>query len=100
MEKGSKFGDGWTVLAALGVAEYRAGNWTAAGESLQRSLHSTCFTDGMARFFLAMAYWRLDRQDDARECYQNAVEWMDQNRPDDEELLRIRAEAEGLIAPR
>ena len=33
----------------------------------------------------------------AREWYKKAVVWMDKNRPDDEELKRIRAETEKVL---
>ena len=35
----------------------------------------------------------------ARTRYNRAVEWMDKNGPRDEELLRFRAEAAGLLVP-
>jgi hypothetical protein len=47
--------------------------------------------------FLAMAHARSDRNDEAREWYDRAVEWVDQNRPDDKELRRFQAEAERLL---
>jgi hypothetical protein len=39
----------------------------------------------------------LDEKDEARKCYDQAVEWMDKNQPQNEELLRFRAETEELL---
>lgn len=44
-----------------------------------------------------MAYWQIGRHDEARMWYDKATEWMDQNQPDNEELLRFRAEAAQLL---
>ena len=48
-------------------------------------------------FFLAMAHWQLGHEDEARTWYDQAVEWMQKNKPDDAELRRFRAEAEELL---
>jgi tetratricopeptide (TPR) repeat protein len=48
-------------------------------------------------FFLAMAHWQLDNKDAARGWYDKAVEWMDKNQPNNEELRRFRAEAAELL---
>jgi serine/threonine protein kinase/WD40 repeat protein/Flp pilus assembly protein TadD len=82
----------------LGVALYRAGHWKEAMEALNRSL-------GLMRgqfesfdaFFLAMAHWQMGDQGEARPWYNRAVQWMEQHRPNDEELRRFRAEASELL---
>jgi tetratricopeptide (TPR) repeat protein len=48
-------------------------------------------------FFLAMAHQKLGNQAEARRWNDKAVQWMDKNKPEDEELLRFRAEAAELI---
>ena len=48
-------------------------------------------------FFLAMAHWQLSDKEQARKWYDQAVEWMEKNKPEDEELLRFRAEAAALL---
>jgi hypothetical protein len=48
-------------------------------------------------FFLAMEHWRLGHVKEARAWYDKAVEWMDKNRPQDEELGSFRAAAEELM---
>jgi hypothetical protein len=47
-----------------------------------------------------MAHWQLGEKDQARRWYDKAVQWMDQNKPKDEELRRFRAEAEELLGLR
>jgi len=82
----------------LGVAHYRAGHWDAAIESLHES-DSLEGSVGSAynAFFLAMAYWQIGNHDEARKWYDQAVRWMDEKMPDDEELLRFRTEAAALL---
>ena len=48
-------------------------------------------------FFLAMAHWQLGEKDEARQWYDQAVEWMEQKQPDNDELRRFRAEAAELL---
>jgi serine/threonine protein kinase/WD40 repeat protein len=82
----------------LGVAHYRSGNFQMAIESLSKSqaLDKTG-PPADVDFFLAMAHWRLDRQDKAREHYQRAVDWLENNSQFDEELMRVHAEAAALL---
>jgi tetratricopeptide (TPR) repeat protein len=81
----------------LGVARYRAGDWKAAAAALERSMELRNGGDGNDWFFLAMARWQLGEMDRAREWYGRAVQWMDKNQPNDEELRRFRAEARDLL---
>ena len=48
-------------------------------------------------FFLAMTHWRLRDESGARRYYEQAVQWMEKNAPQDEELSRVRAEAAQLL---
>jgi tetratricopeptide (TPR) repeat protein len=86
-----------TCLNTLGVAYYRAGDWHKARETLNRSKDLRSGGDSFDWFFLAMAHWQLGEKDEARTWYDKAVEWMDENKPDDEELIRFRAEAAELL---
>ncbi|MEX0679483.1 MAG: protein kinase [Pirellulales bacterium] len=81
----------------LGVAQYRAGNWKAAIEALEKSMELRDGGDAFDWFFLAMASWQLDHKDDARQWHGKAVEWMDKNQPENEELRRFRIEAAELL---
>ena len=82
----------------LGVAEYRAGDWKAAIETLGKSYELLGEKElSFNAFFLAMTHWHLGNKEEARKSYDQAVQWMDKNKPEDEELLRFRAEAAALL---
>jgi tetratricopeptide (TPR) repeat protein len=81
----------------LGVAQYRAGNWKAAITALEKSLEVRKGGDSFDWFFLAMAQWQLGERDKARMWYDRAVQWMEKDQPNDEELRRFRAEAAELL---
>ncbi len=89
-----KRADSWTIL---GAAEYRAGNPKAALDALQKSSELKYYRVARTQFFAAMAHWQLDEKDEARQSYDQAVEWTERNDPENEELRRFRAEAEQLI---
>jgi WD40 repeat protein/Flp pilus assembly protein TadD len=86
-------GDYWNTL---GVAQYRAGDYPGAIQTLENAiaLHGRTSHD---EFFLAMARWQLGEKEKARHCYNQAVQWMQRNKPNDEELRRFRAEAGALL---
>jgi serine/threonine protein kinase/Tfp pilus assembly protein PilF len=94
LAKAAKDGNLWNTL---GVAHYRQGNWKEAIQALSKSIDLTGGGSSADFFFLAMAHWQLGEKDQARQWYDRAVEWMDQNKPDDQELKRFRAEAEALL---
>jgi serine/threonine protein kinase/tetratricopeptide (TPR) repeat protein len=82
----------------LGVIQYRAGACKGAVDSLRRSNEllggKNLASNG---FFLAMALSKLGNKDEARRWYEQAVEWMEKNKPKDKELHRFRAEAAALL---
>jgi len=86
-----------TYHNTLGAAHFRAGDWKAAIVALEESMELRSGGDSTDWFFLAMAHWQLGEKDKAREWYDRAVQWMDKNRPTDEELRRFRAETEELM---
>ena len=67
----------------LGAAQYRAGELEQARvEALKKSMELR--TGGYTSndwFFLAMAHWQLGDKDEARKWYDQAVEWMEKNQP-------------------
>src|SRR5262249_21380799 len=79
----------------LGVARYRAGDFKQALADLQKSRpgEDTSFD----QFFMAMAHHQLGDAEAARSCYDQAINWMKKHAPEDAELIRFRAEAEGLL---
>ena len=102
VEVAPKEGSNWNTL---GVAYYRAGDWKAAIEALNKSeelLKGKLLS--FNAFFLAMAHWQLGNKEEARKQYDQAMEWMEKNKPQmeknkpqNEELKRFRAEAEELL---
>jgi tetratricopeptide (TPR) repeat protein len=89
----------------LGVAHYGAGHWKEAIEALTKSMElAKGKLESFDTFFLAMAHWRLDEKEKAREWYDRAVQWMEKNKDQlqgnkqwPEELRRFHAEAEELL---
>jgi tetratricopeptide (TPR) repeat protein len=82
----------------LGVAQYRAGEWQTAIESLSKSMELLAGRiESYNSFFLAMAHWQLGDKSKARSWYARAVEWMEKNQAADEECFRFRAEAAALL---
>src|SRR5262249_3225564 len=81
----------------LGVAHYRAGDCKAAIAALEKSMELRKGGDSFDWFFLVMAHWKLVQKDKARAWYDRAVQWLDKNQPNNEELLRFRAEASELL---
>jgi tetratricopeptide (TPR) repeat protein len=94
VELAPKVGGYYTTL---GVAHYRDGNWKAAVEALEHSMALRQGGDSFSWFFLAMARWRLDQKDDARQWYDKAAGWMEKHEPNNDELRRFRAEAAVLL---
>ncbi len=86
-----------TYWNTLGAAQYRAGQWQGAVAALEKSMELGKGGDGIDWFFLAMARWRLGNRDEARKHYDQAVQWMDKNQPENEELRRFRSEAAELL---
>jgi predicted Zn-dependent protease len=87
-----------TVWATLGVANYRAGNGRQAVAALERSVElRNGNANGVEGFFLVMASWQAGDREPARERFARLARWMDQSRPNDEDLRRVRAEAAGLL---
>jgi WD40 repeat protein len=86
------------IRNTLGVAHFRAGDWKGAIEALMKAeeLAPGKFLafDG---FFLALAHWQIADKEKVRKWFDQAVAWMKKNRPQDEELMRFRAEAEELL---
>jgi tetratricopeptide (TPR) repeat protein len=88
-------GNSWNTL---GVAHYRAGDWKAAVEALNKSEELRPGQAlGFNGLFLAMAHWQRGDQEQARRWYDKAVQWAEKNQPQNEELRRFRSEAAELL---
>jgi tetratricopeptide (TPR) repeat protein len=92
-------GNYWNTL---GVAYYRTGDMTRAGEALQKSIAGRDQGDSFDWFFLALIDHKRGRESEARTWYDQAVAWARERRPHNRELYRFQleaAEALGLPAP-
>jgi tetratricopeptide (TPR) repeat protein len=96
VEMDPETGAWWNTLA---IAQYRSGEWNAAIETLNKSQKMRGGGDAYDWFFLAMAHAQLGHKQESREWYDKAVEWMEESRPTDVELVRFRAEGAGLLGP-
>ncbi len=86
--------DCWNTL---GVAHYRAGNWQAALDALQKSIKVSGQADSSDMFFVALAHWQLGEVEEAQRWYNKAVAQLVDDPSPDEELLRFRAEAQDIL---
>ena len=92
----------WT---ALGIARFRESRWDDAHAALDKSMQlgssdlhgGSRWADAIDWFFLAMSNWQLGQHAEGRQCYNRAVEWIEEHPNDDEQLRGIRAEAEELL---
>jgi Flp pilus assembly protein TadD len=105
-----------TYLNTMGVVLYRTGRYADAITTVERSLAARrAQTGAFDLFLLAMAHHRLGHQDQARDCYNRAVRWVQdqKNLPSQkiqelssfraaaqkiQELSSFRADAESVLA--
>jgi tetratricopeptide (TPR) repeat protein/serine/threonine protein kinase len=85
------------VWRTLGVAEYRAGHWKAATIALQKSVELSDGGGSCDWFFLAMAHWQTGDKKLARKWHGRAMQWMEKNKVEDQEVFAFRAEAAQLL---
>jgi serine/threonine protein kinase/Tfp pilus assembly protein PilF len=85
------------IWNTLGAAHYRSGDYKDAIAALEQSMKLRNGGDSLDWFFVAMAHWQMGENDLAREWYDKAVIWMEQNQPTNEQLHRFQAEAKVLI---
>ena len=89
------FANNWNTL---GLARYRAGDYRGAIAALEKSEELGKGSEfGFNAVFLAMAHSQLGERDRAHHLYDEAVRWMDKNKPDDDELRRFRTEAAEVL---
>jgi tetratricopeptide (TPR) repeat protein len=81
----------------VGVARYRVGNWKQAIDALNKSIELRGTADAIDWFFLSMAHSQLGDKGDAQSHYEQARQWVRDNKPHDEELNRFHTEAELLL---
>jgi eukaryotic-like serine/threonine-protein kinase len=85
------------ILSTLGLAHYRAGDWKAAIEAFEKAIANPKGGSGADWFVVGMACRRLGQQQDARNWYDKAARWMIHNDPANQDLRRLRGEAQRLL---
>jgi tetratricopeptide (TPR) repeat protein len=88
------------IRRALGMAYYRAGDWSAAAEAIRKSMELGGGGDAIDWLFLAMARWRQGDREEGRRWYDKAVAWIEGHPSAEWKLRDARREAEALIDPR
>jgi tetratricopeptide (TPR) repeat protein len=81
----------------LGAAQYAAGDYPNAVQSLGKAVRGPYGFAGYAAIYLAMAYWQLGQTEEARAWYDRAVAQMEKRELHDVGNLRLRGEAETLL---
>jgi eukaryotic-like serine/threonine-protein kinase len=82
----------------LGVARYRAGEWQAAADALEKARSMLAGPDGcVAGFALAMACWQAGQHEQARRCYDQAARDAAAMTPASRLVQDFRAEAAALL---
>jgi tetratricopeptide (TPR) repeat protein len=82
---------------ALGIAQYRLGDYRSAINALEKAMSLRHEGHGDDHLFLAMAHWQHRDERQAREWYDKAVAWMNKSGVKNQDLLRFRTEAEELL---
>jgi hypothetical protein len=81
----------------MSADERRPGPRTGAIEPLERAIKSASDGDVMTRFFLSMALTRTGDKSRSRLWYDKVADWTAKKRPEDQGLLRLRAEAAAIL---
>jgi serine/threonine protein kinase/Flp pilus assembly protein TadD len=84
-------------LNTLGLAQYRAGRWQAAIDTLNKAKQLRRHPDESDWLFLAMAHWKLGDKKSARACYDRAVDLLKRYEWPPQEGSRWQAEAAALL---
>jgi serine/threonine protein kinase len=83
----------WQVWNTLGIAQYRAGDYRGAADSLQKSVKLAGGKNAWNWFVLALAHARLGEHDAAREAYDQAEDWVERGGYTNPEFRSLREEA-------
>ncbi len=94
VEREPQNGSYWNTL---GLAHYRGGDWKAAIQAFEKSMQLEAGDNPAPWLFLAMACWQNGEREKARSWYDKAIQGMEKNKSQDEELGRFRAEAAVLL---
>lgn len=84
-------------LNTLGTVLYYRKEYEESIETIKHAMELDGGDDGSNNLVLAMAHWKIGDREESREQYELAVSWIAANTPDDEEMLRFKAEASELL---
>jgi tetratricopeptide (TPR) repeat protein/tRNA A-37 threonylcarbamoyl transferase component Bud32 len=85
---------------ALGWVSYREGDHPAARDAFERAVEWSLVDDAISLFGLAMTHAKLGNTGEARATYDRAVARMQASAPNWPLLIRLRAEAAGVLGIR
>jgi tetratricopeptide (TPR) repeat protein len=92
--------EGWPYWNTLGVVRYRNGDWRGTVAAMEKASQISKGKDAGDYLFLAMAYWHLEKPEQARKSFQIAVRLMQEGASYNKEVWEpSRAEAESLLRP-
>jgi len=94
VEQTPQFGDYWTTL---GFAYYRAGDYPAAAEALQKAIDLSSFYGSNSCFLLAMTRFQQGQPEAARSWYDQGATRLEQHELRFVETVLIRNEAAELL---
>ena len=80
----------------LAAAYFRAADGPLSVQTIREAMRLRQGGNARDWFFLAMAQWQLGQVEEAEKSYNQACQWMQENRPGNLELKRIRREAAEL----
>jgi uncharacterized protein HemY len=96
VESDPERGGAWFTLA---LAHYRTGNWQAAADAVEKSIHHTRGGEANAYDWAlrAMIHAQQGNLEQARQEHRKAANWIAQHETRDEDLLSMVTEAEQLL---
>jgi serine/threonine protein kinase/WD40 repeat protein/tetratricopeptide (TPR) repeat protein len=94
VELAPKNGAFWNTL---GTAHYRAGDWRASVEALEKARELSAARHNPHQFVLAMAHWRQGDKEKARKEYEEAASLLEKTVGGDSDAVRFHDEAAALL---
>ena len=80
-----------------GVMFYEAELWKMAIGRFTKSAELRRDGQAFDWYYLAMAHWKMDEQEEARRWFEKAEQWMEQHMKDDKELGKLRSQAAEVL---
>jgi tetratricopeptide (TPR) repeat protein len=87
----------WQCWNALGAAQYRMGEWEQALQALGKAVELTKSGPPPTYLFMAMAQWRLGKQEPARQRYREVAQFIDKSAKQQPAWRLLRTECAALL---